>query len=97
MKFLAFIGFVVLIPLTTALRGYELAVLWRWFIVPQFHLPLLSIPAALGLACVAAALAHQVDYGEDAKSKSELRYRVFVAISMPLLGLGFGWLVKLFL
>lgn len=40
----------------TILSGYVLSVLWGWFIVPTFGLPLLTIPVAIGVMLVVAYL-----------------------------------------
>ncbi len=41
-----------LIAASVLIRGSCLSVLWGWLIVPVFHLPRLSIAAALGLSLV---------------------------------------------
>lgn len=48
----AFLGCLVVVLLSILFRGYCLSLLWAWLIVPTFHLPKISIAAALGLAVV---------------------------------------------
>lgn len=46
------VGFVV----ASIFGGWVLTVLWRWFIIPTFGLPALSIPLAIGINLVVGHL-----------------------------------------
>lgn len=37
-------------------RGYVISLLWAWFVVATFHVPALSVPAAIGIAIIAGVL-----------------------------------------
>lgn len=75
--------------------GYAFSILWGWFIVPIFHTPTLSLPAAIGVSLVVGYLTHQI-IPEDksltaterlAKSCSELALK-------PAVTLGMGYAIK---
>lgn len=42
--------------------GLVLRTLWGWYVVPLFHLPFLSLPNAIGLACLVCFLTNQYQY-----------------------------------
>lgn len=88
----------LLVPVTTVLRGWVFLWLWLWFIVPIFHQTALSIPQALGLGCI-ATFWHQ--HPEPAKTE-ETFWPLFTkalvrAIGAPLLALLHGWIIHLFM
>ena len=56
-----FIEFILLIP-CMVWRGYVLSILWKWFMVPLFHLPALNIPFAMGLALIVFLLTQRSSY-----------------------------------
>ena len=43
-------------PIAFYLRGWALTYMWKWFIVPPFHLPELSVYHAVGLSFIVAIL-----------------------------------------
>ena len=47
-----FVVCTVAVLISILFRGYCLSLLWAWLIVPVFHLPKLSIAAALGLCVI---------------------------------------------
>lgn len=81
-------------PFLIALRGYVLAILWRWFVVDTFSLPPLRIPIALGIATLVALLTHQTMPQEKNKSPW---IGVVASAAISLLSLGFGWIYKAFI
>ena len=83
----SFIGIVVMLILAVLVRGYCLSVLWGWLIVPVFGLPALSIAAALGLTVFLSLLLNNT-------KKDGTFSDVFVN---PLVALGLGYIVKLFI
>jgi hypothetical protein len=88
----------LMIGISAVLNGWVLSILWAWFIVPLFHLPQLSLPAAIGLALIANMLrgfnAPQKDSDEKDKKWGTLLARIFLA---PLFVLFFGWVVHLWM
>jgi len=84
------------------LNGWVLAKLWAWFLVPVFSLPGLSIPVAIGIALIISHLTHQINIGDfEAEQKKGMRYQVGKGIGLsifkPLIVLGFGYMVHLFI
>jgi hypothetical protein len=39
--------------------GYVFSILWEWFIVPVFDLPILSVPVAMGISLVIVFCTHR--------------------------------------
>lgn len=85
--------FIVLFVLTL-LRGWIVHLLWLWFVVPVFSVPLLTIGQSIGLSMLINFLTyHQLESQASKESNWEpfltvLFYQFFV--------LGFGWLIHLF-
>jgi len=92
------LGFFALTAANSLLRGYVLTVLWGWFIVPTFHLPQLSLAAAIGVALVVHFTTHQVDIKNDGFEWGERIQRVFLwVVLMPVAALSLGWVIHLFM
>jgi len=49
----------ILLPITFFLDAFVVRELWKWYVVPTFHLPALTLPVAFGLWCVGFALVGQ--------------------------------------
>lgn len=97
------LGYLLLLPLNMILRGYALCALWAWFIVPQFEVKPLTIPIALGISILAAMLTKNINLDDkkteeqtDQKRLTGFVQSAFVAILLPLMSLGGGWVVHLF-
>lgn len=89
---------VAAIVVAALLKGWALTVLWGWFVAPVFHLPQLSLPAAIGLGAIVSFLTWEgVDAQEPERTRTERIARVIVVWSRPLLAVGFGWVVHLFM
>lgn len=56
-----FLSLLLMTPVTMVLssivQGWVLTYLWAWFVVPLFHAPVLSLPAAIGLRLTVGTLA----------------------------------------
>lgn len=80
-------------------RGIVLSILWRWFLVGQFHIMAISSAEAIGLSLLIGMLA------ESQSSDSEKTDDVVSAfvkaagtlIGAPILTLGIGWIVLQFI
>jgi hypothetical protein len=97
---LALIGIPATIAITAIFDGYALSVLWRWFIVKQFSLPELSIPAAIGIGLVVSDLTHQFPPDVEEKDRdatTKLLITFGKSIGRPLFLLLIGSIVKSFL
>lgn len=77
-------------------QGLALSVLWRWFTVPLFGLPELTLWQALGVSLVvSAAMSKNVDLESG---ESDLLTQVLKAVAVivlrPLFLIGIGWVVR---
>lgn len=74
--------------------GYVLSVVWGWFAVPLFHLPPLSIPAAIGVSLVIGFLTNHRT-GNEAKNDDVQWYTLLgYSLARGLFVLGIGYVVK---
>ena len=72
------------------LRGWVLSILWGWFIVPFFGLPVLNIPYAIGIALV-------ISYLTVSSSKKNDDIDYWRSTATPLFALLIGWIVTWFI
>lgn len=82
-------------------RGYVLHVLWGWFMVEQFHLPQLSIVAAIGLSLTLNyLLPHatniKANKTDEKKTLSETVGELVGILISPFVTLLFGWALHRF-
>ena len=100
-KFLAFIGglvwFAALLFFSAVWSGYVLTILWGWFIVPAFKLPVLSIPVAIGMTLMIRYLTRGGGSHTKKEENEEWYMTFFMAFAKPLVVLFFGWIVVQFL
>jgi hypothetical protein len=82
-------------------EGIILSLLWAWFIVTTFGLPVISIPVAIGISVTASLLTHRVR-NEDIDNavsgdtqKIALTRMLFQFLTLILL-LCIGWVVHFF-
>jgi Na+(H+)/acetate symporter ActP len=83
---------VALMVASSIWSGYVLSILWGWFIVPTFGLPMLSIPVAIGLALIVSYLTKQM-----AESRVAWGYTFSMALVVPLVALCMGYVVHSFM
>jgi hypothetical protein len=69
-------------------QGWILAIMWKWFVIPTFHLPALSIPAAMGLTLIVAMLWNP-KFGDE----KDIVNQIWVSYAIPVVCLIFGWLI----
>jgi hypothetical protein len=101
---LAVLGGLVAVPallaLASILNGWVLVWLWRWFIIPTFHLSDLSMAYAIGIALTITFLARQVEHCKHKDEDKGTGYQTVVALGeivlRPLLALCIGWIVHQF-
>lgn len=93
---LAFLAsIIVLVVISSILRGYVLSVLWGWFVVPTFGLPALSIPIAIGISLILAFTTHQISVKKEEDKSFGTQFSNIIL--HPLLVLAIGWIVTLFI
>ena len=92
-------GLLALLVLGSIWRGYALTVLWAWFVVPVFHLPVLSIAPAIGLSLIVSFLTYQSDAKTptDDSATDAFVKATLSTILMPLAALCIGWIVHQFM
>lgn len=94
-----FLYAIIIAVVGTLLNGWVLSVLWGWFMVLVFGLPVLSVGYAIGIALVIRYIMPSNYQKADTKDKSVLLvcFEAFsMAIFAPLLSLGMGWIVLQF-
>lgn len=80
----------------TILSGYALSILWGWFIVSTFGLPLLTIPVAIGIMLVVGYTTKQADFNNSDREDYQKRVNV-LQIVKPLGALAVGYVIKSFM
>lgn len=89
---------VVVLVGASVLNGWTLSVLWRWFMVPIFGLPALSIPQAIGVVTVIGYMTKDVDAKTDSRTTTEKWVSGIVALLVrPTVSLAMGWVVLRFM
>lgn len=100
------IGFILLFVLVmvtgTIWEGFVLTKLWKWFMVPVFGLPVLSIVQAIGVSIVISMTAKASTYNlareKDKKSPYErVIDMLVVTYIVPAMFLAMGWIVQMFM
>lgn len=95
MAILVVLGVIGILFLGTILNGWVFSILWEWFVAPVFGLPLLSIPAAIGVALCSSYLTHQQSFHED--HKVDPLKTVAHSLLRPFMALAIGFIVKQFI
>jgi hypothetical protein len=90
---------IILVPLSIIMHGWVSSIMWGWFIVPLFGLPVLTIPYAIGISAVAALFKGNSSTNKDDNKSATTKFleALFVAFVSPLISLGFGWIVLQFI
>lgn len=102
MEVLGCVGAVIVWVSTVVLRGWVLTVLWGWFVASTFNVRPLTITAAIGLSMIVAFLTAQYKPTKNTTSSKKnswtmLAEQLVFAIIYPLLSLGIGYIVQLFM
>jgi hypothetical protein len=90
-SFFAVIG---IVSALIVLNGWVLSILWGWFIVPLFGLPVLSIPYAIGMALIVGMFKGQTKDLSNDDEKVAVVAKIFL---FPFIALFIGWIVKGFI
>ncbi len=87
--------------LSSIYHGFVLTKLWGWFIVPTFSLPLLSLPAAIGLSLIVGFMAKNHDFKKNDDENNSLRKvmlrATLAAAAVPSISLLMGYIVSRFM
>lgn len=96
MKFIA-VGFVQIF--STLFHGFILTLLWSWFAVTIFHLPVLTLWPAIGIMTLIEFLTQRISTNAAAKdieiNKSTIISSLSASIVYPLLSLLIGFIAHL--
>jgi len=90
----------VLMPLGMVLSAWVITIMWSWFVVPVFALPLLTKAQALGLSLLVGYITWQYTNTNSDSESGPWKWfgrAVGLAIFRPLLVLAISWVVHLFL
>ena len=92
---------VFLVPLTigtifvlSLVQAWSITLLWQWFVVPVFALPILSYAQALGLAYTYNAIKGAVGSYKD--HECDGAKTLLNGLLSPVTMVFFGWIVKTF-
>ena len=81
-------------------KGYVITILWAWFLVPAFSLPLLSVPVAIGISGIIALLVY-VPKKSNTETETDIGKLAGMVVAhgylLPLFSLGIGYIVKQFM
>lgn len=94
------LGTLFAIVVLTVIRGWSLSILWAWFAVPAFGIAPLSIPMAIGLTMLAnlVVASPRNDSDTNGMDATDKMVQGFIfSISLSLVALGSGWVVKQFI
>lgn len=95
MTILVVLGFIGIMFVSSILNGWAFSILWGWFVVPLFSLPVLSVPAAIGLAMCVSFVAHHQTFQKDAET--DTTKAITYSIVKPFAALLVGYIVKQFI
>ena len=84
----------LLLPFFTALRGWVLATLWRWLIVPVFGLRALSVWQAIGLSVVIGVFTMHPPSKDDETALEVVLRSVVTSLVVYALALALGYIVS---
>jgi tetrahydromethanopterin S-methyltransferase subunit C len=92
MKIVLGIFTLVMMIIGTILNGAVLATLWKWFVVPTFNLPLITINTAIGLSLIVGYMAKQV-VEDKTEYVQKCINECLKAIMVPGFALLIGWII----
>lgn len=81
--------------LLIAIKGIVLSQLWSWFVSPYFPLPDITWILGMGLVTIAAVIQY-IPTWQFKDYNEEFKYNVTIGLK-PLVLLGVGWVIQLFL
>lgn len=88
------LAFILSLP-SIILYGWVLGLLWKWFFVPIFGLPVLKLVEAIGIALIVRFLIYT--HPEHELTDEKLMQHLVAAYIFPFICLGFGWIIRSFM
>jgi len=92
-ELLQVVGLLLLIPFTAILDGWAISTTWRWFVAQTFDMPTLSMAQAIGLGL----MVRYITYRYAAEDERGFAKQLLASLLLPIIYVGLGWLVTLFL
>lgn len=79
--------------------GYVLSVLWSWFIVTSFGLPVLKIPVMIGIALIIRFIVYNptADFNDTRDNETKITHGILYSACYPAFILLFAWILTLFI
>lgn len=95
-------SFLVLLVISPIISGFVLSILWKWFMVSTFAIPLITIPQAIGISYVAKMATGTIYLKENVETKDKGMTEIILigigqSLISPFVLLGMGYIVTLFL
>lgn len=91
----ALFGVIGILAAATVLKGYVLATLWGWFVIPAFGVPPIPVAIACGLALVVSLFTSSVPKKDDDPVEAFTRAAIS-ALTFPFFCLGLGRIIVAF-
>ena len=92
---------ICLAPAAVFAQGLAFSVLWRWFVVPTFHVAEIGVANAFGLALLCRLATHQWSDCAKRDTSEDLPSQNFFdglgQVLAPLFGLAIGYVVSRFM
>lgn len=93
-KFLEILGGVTLFIMSCIFEGYVFITLWKWFIIPTFQAPVLSIPVGIGIILTISLLTSRKSQKENEKNVGEKMAEILLYVILVLI---MGYIIQLFI
>lgn len=79
-------------------NGWALALLWRWFVAPQFGLPILTVVQAIGISLtINLLITHSATSADTRGTAEKIGAAISESIARPLFAVVIGAIVKIFM
>jgi len=89
---------VVVAALNAVLNGWAFVTLWNWFVLPSFEsAPVLTIPVAIGIGILISLLTIETPQKTQKTTTEESVTFIFASLLRPVMAVGMGWIVTLFI
>jgi hypothetical protein len=90
------VGLIVVLALSSILKGYVFSILWGWFIVP-LGMPAVTVPWAIGISILVSLATYQYNANDEKKDPDGLTKALSVGLVLPLFSLLFGYIAHSFM
>ena len=94
---MAFVILLLIDVVLYLLNGFVLKTLWGWFMVPVFHLPNLSLAAAIGVGIVISLLCNSAPADSDKEISDQVTSVISHSLVRAIFALAAGWVTHQFM